>query len=135
MVKRHELKLNNRVELSNGIVLVIVGLSENYATVKGRALPMSYDLLYPIMLNGTQLLKLGWKYHRHNGTWTHKDCKYPLYERKDKYGFATKGTEGELIFFLFCTTVHELQNQFYILTKKNLAWKKGRSITNNEQND
>lgn len=135
MIKRHELKLNNRVELSNGIVVVIVGLSENYATVKGRALPMSYDLLYPIMLNGTQLLKLGWKHHRHNGTWTHKDYKLPLYERKDKYGFATKGTEGELIFFLFCTTVHELQNQFYILTKKNLTWKRGRSITNNEQKE
>ena len=124
--------LANRVKY-NGDVIAIVGLSENYLMAQKRAVPISYESIHPIKLNSINLGRMGWKLFISNRTWHHPQCKFPLYERKDRYGFATKGSEGELHFFLFCRHVHELQNQFYTLTKQRLQWKRPKSITENDQ--
>lgn len=134
MIKKKDLMLANRVRY-NGAVIAIVGLSEHYLMAQKRATPILYEHIHPIKINGIHLARMGWKVVPSNRTWKHPSCKFPLYEMNGKYGFATKGIEGELHFFLFSEYVHELQNQFYILTKQRLQWQRQKSITNNEQND
>lgn len=129
MINRQELRPMNRVKLSNGQLVPVVGMFEEYVMIQHRATPIPYSQIYPIPLNGHNLVRMGWKVNKPMRKWKHEGCKFTLYEMNGKYGFATEGIEGELHFFLFCEYVHELQNQFYILTKQNLPWKRLKRTT------